>query len=61
MMAVQTCRREAWNLVLLLFLCTPHHGHTLVTDNRIITHIQHTNSTGRVYEITTPGISEHIP
>ena len=31
---------DKWNFVLLLFLCTPHYGHTLVTDNHINTHIQ---------------------
>ena len=31
---------NSWNLDLLLFLRTPHHGHTLVTDNHINTHIK---------------------
>ena len=31
---------DTWNLVILLFLRTPHHGHTLVTDNHINTHTE---------------------
>ena len=42
MMAV--FKEDTWNLVLLLFLRTPHNGHTLVTGHHIKTHIQHTKT-----------------
>ena len=31
---------DTWNLVILLSVSTPHHGHTLVTYNHIRTTIQ---------------------
>ena len=54
MMAV--IRGDTWNLVLLLFLRTSHHGYTLVTDIHIKKTIQL-----NVYENTNAGITKPMP
>ena len=50
---------DAWNLVVLSSLSTPHHGHTLVTYNHLRTTIP--NLISSVYERTNPGITKHNP